>query len=168
MARVQSQKTRQFLLVTGDPLGENELPDKIELFNAEGDPLMLGSEGSRAVQIETTTVLDPGELVQETLTAAASIRLYKIGTNRPARVRIYADEGFRSADVLRGIGTKPPPNNGRLLEVVTSPSMLELVLSPVVDLVSKEEFFKDFYVSVTNLDDVAGAVEITYYYIRTE
>lgn len=168
MARVRSQKTRQAVLVTGDPLEENELPEKIQLYNEAGEPLMLGTEGSRATQIETTVVLAPNELVQETLTAFPGIRLFKISTNRPSRVRIYTDEGFRSADVLRGLGKKPPPNNGRLLEVVTTSSMLDLILSPVVDLVSKEAFFKDYYVSVTNLDSVAGAVEITYNYIRTE
>lgn len=168
MTRISSQKVRQAVLVTGDPLDPNTLPEKIQLFNEQGDPLMLGSEGARSEQEETTAVLDPGEQHLDTLTAAPSLRLYKISSNRPARVRVYSDETARNTDQDRGIGRKPPPNSGRLLEVVTTAGMLELVLSPAVDLVSAAEFVSDFYVSVTNLDSVAGAVVITYYYIRTE
>jgi len=154
--------------VTGDPIDPNTLPEKIQLFNEQGQPLMLGSEGARSQQEETTAVLDPGEQMLDTLVAAPSFRLYKIGTNRPARIRVYSDETDRNNDQARGIGRKPQPNSGRLLEVVTTAGMLELTLSPAVDLVSREEFADDFYVSVTNLDSVAGAVVITYYYIRTE
>jgi hypothetical protein len=168
MARVQSQKTRQFLLVTGDPLGDNELPDKIELFNEDGDPLMLGTEGVRTQQAEPSAVLDPGQTTSDVWTAQPGLRLFRIQTNRPARVRVYPTEAFQAADLPRPIGTKPRGNHGRLLEVVTTSTLLDLTLTPVVDMVSKEAFFKDYYVSVTNLDSVAGAVEITYHYIRTE
>lgn len=168
MPRVRSQKVRQAVLVTGDPLGEDELPDKLELFNEFGEPLMLGTEGVRTEVAEPTEVLDPNSMALDTWTAQPGIRLFRIETNRPARVRVYPTEEFRLADLNRGIGKRPQGNHGRLLEVVTESSMLDLTLSPVVDLVSKEAYFKDYYVSVTNLDSVAGAVEITYHYIRTE
>lgn len=168
MARVQSQKTRQFLLVTGDPLTEDELPDKIELFNALGEPLMLDTEGVRTESSEATGFINPGDTELDIWTGEPGVRLFRIVTNRPARVRIYPTDAARAADLLRPLGQKPAPNSGRLFEAVTAPGMLDLTLSPVVDMVSQEMFLKDYYVSVTNLDTVAGAVEITYHYIRTE
>lgn len=168
MPRVQSQKIRQAVLVTGDPLEENELPEKLQLFNEDGEPLMLGVEGVRTEVIDPTASIPAGGTITDVWTAEPGLRLFRIETNRPARVRVYPTEALRDADLNRGIGVKPVGNHGRLLEIVTTSNMLDLILTPVVDLVSKEAFFKDYYISVTNLDSVAGAVEITYHYIRTE
>jgi hypothetical protein len=166
--RVTSHKTRQAVLVTGDPLEEYEEVDRIQLFNEFGEPLMLGTEGVRVEQAEVTGVINPGNVDVDSWTAQPGLRIFRIATNRPARVRVYPTIEARTADLNRPIGQKPAPNSGRLLEVVTTPGMLDLTLSPVVDMVSKEAFFKDYYAAVTNLDSVAGAVEITYHYIRTE
>ena len=168
MTRVSSQKTRQAVLVTGDPLDPNTLPEKLQLFNELGEPLMMGGGYSRHDQESPTAVLNPSELAAGTIEFYPSVRFYKIETNRPARVRMYPTAAQRDADLLRNIGTKPVGNHGRLLEVVTTPGMLELILSPAVDVTSVDPFDSTFYVSVTNLDSVAGAVVVTYHYFRTE
>lgn len=169
MTRVSSQKTRQALLVTGDPLDADILPERLELFNEAGEPLMLGGGYSRHEQEEVSAgLIAPSATELDVFTASPGLRLYRIVTNRPARVRAYPTEEFRDADLSRPIGTKPHGNHGRLLEVVTTPDMLDLTLSPAVDFQSKEAFFSDYYVSITNLDSVAGAVVTTYHYIRTE
>lgn len=167
MPRVHSQKVRQAVLVTGDPVEPNELPEKLQLFNELGEPLMLGGGFARHEQTDTTAVLVGGATESRTLTLYPSVRLFKMGTNRPARVRMYPTAAMRDADLYRPIGQKPSGNHGRLLEVVTGAGLLELVLSPAVDVTSDDEFDGNFYVSVTNLGD-DGAVAVTYHYFRTE
>jgi hypothetical protein len=169
MTRISSQKIRQAVLVTGDPLDPDTLPEKIELFNELGEPLMLGGGFARHDQDDTSGLLAPGAIESRTLTLYPSVRIYKIATNRPARVRLYPTAAMRDADISRNIGIVPRGNSGRLLEVVTAlPDMLELILSPAVDITSADAFNSDFFVSVTNLDSVAGPVVVTYSFFRTE
>lgn len=168
MARVSSQKTRQMILVTGDPVDPNMLPEKLQLFNELGEPLMLGGGFARRDQEETSGLLDQGETETDTVEFYPSVRLYRITTNRPARVRLYPTAEMRDADLARSIGIVPPANSGRLLEVVTAVGLLDLVLSPAVDITSVDAFNSEFFVSVTNLDSVSGGVAVTYHYFRTE
>lgn len=168
MARVTSQRTRQAILVTGDPLDPLIVPEKLQLFNELGEPLMLGGGFARHEQQEATAVMDPDEVISAEVEFYPSVRLYKIATNRPARVRLYPTPEQRDNDLLRPVGTKPTGNHGRLLEVVTTPELFELILSPAVDITSVDAFVPTFYVSVTNEDTDAGAVEVTYHFFRTE
>jgi hypothetical protein len=168
MTRVSSQKVRQAVLVTGDPLDPNTLPEKIMLFNELGEPLMLGGGFARHDTDDVTGLLQPNFLEARVVTLYPSVRLYKIATNRPARVRMYPSEAMRALDAPRSLGTAPKGNHGRLLEVVTATNLLELVLSPAVDITSVDAFNSDFYVSVTNMDLVAGPVVVTYSFFRTE
>jgi hypothetical protein len=168
MPRVHSQKIRQAVLVTGDPVDPNELPEKIELFSEIGEPLMLGGGFARHETVDTTEVLVSGQTDSRDLELYPSVRIFKMSTNRPARVRMYPTATMRDADLTRPIGTRPSGNHGRLLEVVTTAALLELVLSPAVDVTSSAAFDGTFYVSVTNLDNASGAVAVTYDYFRTE
>ena len=169
MARVTQQRTRQMLLTTGDPQDPNFLPEKLQLFNELGEPLMIGgSFSSRVVKIENTAVLNAGDAETDNITLVPSLRLYKIATNRPARIRLYPTEAMRDLDITRPIGTKPRGNHGRLLEVVTATGFLELILSPAVDMTSNDAFDSDFYSTVTNLDSFTGSIAVTYHYFRTE
>lgn len=168
MARVSSQKTRQMILVTGDPVDPNALPEKLQLFNELGEPLMLGGGFARREQEEVTGLLDQGEVETSTVVFYPSVRLFRIATNRPARVRLYPTAALRDADLARPLGVKPPTNSGRLLEVVTAFGLLDLILSPAVDITSVDAFNAEFFASVTNLDSVSGGVAVTYNYFRTE
>lgn len=168
MPRVTSQRTRQAVLVTGDPLDPLIVPEKLQLFNELGEPLMMGGGYARYEQAESTAVLAGGESENYTLEMYPSVRLWKITTNRPSRVRVYSTPAQMLADADRGIGVRPTGNHGRLLEVVTTMEFLELLLSPAVDMTSVEAFDPNFYANVTNLGALAGAVEVTYHYFRTE
>lgn len=168
MARVTSQRTRQAVLVTGDPLDPNIVPEKLQLFNELGEPLMMGGGYARYEEDKSTAVLAVGASENYTLELYPSVRLWKIVTNRPARVRLYPTPAHMLADASRGLGVKPQGNHGRLLEVVTTTQFLELLLSPAVDITSVEAFDPNFYVNVTNLGPLAGAVEVTYHFFRTE
>lgn len=168
MARVTQQRTRQALLVTGDPMDPFLVPEKLQLFNELGEPLTLGGGFARHEQTETTAVLTTGVIEKDFISLYPSVRLYKIATNRPARVRLYPTVAMRDADAGRAVGIKPSGNHGRLLEVVTAFGLLELILSPAVDITSVDPFIGEFYTSVTNLDTATGSVSVTYHYFRTE
>lgn len=166
--RVESQKTRQMLLVTGDPLNPDELPEKVQLFNEQGDPLMIGMQGVRATIVHTTAPLAAGATEQSPILAFPGWRVIMLETNRPARVRLYPTAAKRLADLNRSVGVKPPLNSGRLLELVSAPTMLSFYMNPTVDLAAADPLDSTFYVSVTNLDTVTGPVVTTYTYVRTE
>jgi len=169
MARVTQQRTRQMLLTSGDPQDPNLLPEKLQLFNELGEPLMIGGGFStRVIKTENTAVLNAGSTETDTLELYPSVRLYKIATNRPARVRLYPTSATRDADITRSIGIKPQGNHGRLLEVVTYVGLLELILSPAVDMTSQDAFDSNFYSTVTNLGLTANSISVTYHYFRTE
>jgi len=168
MPRIVSQKTRQMLLVSGAPLDPNELPEKLQLFNEEGEPLVIGLQGVRAEFDHTTSVLAPDAIESGAVTAFPGWRVIKLETNRPARVRLYPTIAQRDADLARPIGVAPQPNSGRLLEVVTYAGALVWAMNPTVDLAAAEKEDPTFFSAVTNLDSVAGAVVTTYTYVRTE
>jgi len=168
MTRISSQKVRQAVLVTGDPLDPNILPEKLMLFNELGEPLMLGGGFARHDFDDVSGLLNPSQTESRTVTLYPSVRIYKINTNCPARVRMYPTAAMRDADLNRSIGIVPRGNHGRLLEVVTTSDILELILSPAVDITSIDAFNSDFYVSVTNMDSASGPVVVTYSLFRTE
>lgn len=168
MTRVTSQKVRQAVLVTGDPLDANELPEKLQLFNELGEPLMMGGGYARYSKDVTSTVLDAGEGEARVASLYPSARIFKVATSAPARVRLYPTLAQLEADEHRGIGIRPRGNHGRLLEIVTTLSMLELDLSPVVDITSTDATVPAFHMHVTNLSGGSGAITTTFHYFRTE
>lgn len=168
MPRVTSQKTRQMLLVSGAPLDANELPEKLQLFNEEGEPLVIGLQGVRAEFDHITSSLAPGAIESGAVTAFPGWRVIKLETNRPARIRLYPTIAQRDADLNRSVGVKPNPNSGRLLEVVTYAGALIWAMNPTVDLAAAEKEDPTFFSAVTNLDSVVGPVVTTYTYVRTE
>jgi hypothetical protein len=92
-----------------------------------------GTPAARASSTYTTAALASGG--QETgriATTGVGIRMIRIATDRPARVRIYTDPTKRDADASRVIGADPTGNHGLLLEVITTAAILSLDLSPEV------------------------------------
>lgn len=168
MPRITSQKTRQMLLVSGDPLNPADLPERVELFNEEGEPLMIGLQGVRAEFDHITSALATGTSEYGTVSAFPGWRVIKLETNRPARVRLYPTIAQRDADISRGVGVKPAGNSGRLLEVVSYPGALVWDMNPTVDLAASDPGDPTFFATVTNLDSVTGTVVTTYTYVRTE
>jgi len=156
------------LLVTGDPLNPNELPEKVQLFNEEGEPLMIGLTGDRAELVHTTLSIASGVIEGSGIVVFPGWRAIQLKTNRPARVRMYPTAAKRDADLTRGIGIRPKPDAGRLFEIVTYPGALDFDLNPTVDVAARDPADPTFYVSVTNLDTIAGPVVTTYTYVRTE
>lgn len=124
MTRVESQKTRQFLLTTGDPLDPNELPERVQLFNEEGNPLDIPRGSRRTLDPIVTAALaaavDTGNLNTRlagggesgSLTLAPGFFLLKAVVNRRCRIRFYTSAAKRDADVARDRFTDPMNRGG--------------------------------------------------------
>jgi hypothetical protein len=96
----------------------------------------------------------------------AGVRLLKISASRPCRVRLYANAAYRTADAARLVTDDPTGDHGLLLEVVLTSTLLELWLSPAVDLHSTDG--GQLKAAITNNDTVSGTVELTFTFLRTE
>lgn len=124
---------------------------------------------TRATAAVTTGSLASGAQASTTIALAVGYRLYSIITNRPARVRLYTTTAKRTADVTRPIGTDPSGDHGLVLDFVFDALVLGADLSPMVDGVDlKGSPDGQIPVSIQNLDTVAGAVTVSFTYVRTE
>lgn len=167
MTRVTSRRTRQAVLVVGEPMDPEQLPEEIEFFNEDGEPLMLGAY-PRETREYVTAVLG------DRITELGIFAVYKgwralfAETDVPARVRVYASEAQRLADLDRNIGVDPLGDHGLLFELITTPEDLSYTLSPKVDFAVDDTSSLDYYMAVTNLSGDPAAVTTTFNLVRTE
>lgn len=177
MPRVTQQKTRQALLVGGDPLDPNILPEKLQLFNADGDAVII-PVGHRREFEETTASLT--ESVGSDITTREAgggesgvwelgigVMLTHISVSQPCRVRFYTSEAKRDADVDRDRFTDPMdypssdsnPDHGCLSEFLLL-TILSIDNIPADYLVSADGT-ADIPYRIDNYDLSAGAVTVT-------
>lgn len=124
---------------------------------------------SRATATSTTGTLAADATETTAITLRKGYRLYKVETNRPARVRLYATASQRDADVGRARGTDPTGDHGLVLDYVTTATQLSAALAPAVSGVNMEAVPSTAIpMTVTNLDTVAGTVTVTLTYAPTE
>jgi hypothetical protein len=92
-----------------------------------------------------------------------------VGSDKPARIRLYGSLAAQNADVARPIGTDPIGDHQLLFEYVTVSSALSSYLSPLVDGASFEDPpSENINISITNLSEAAGIVTVTLMRARTE
>lgn len=178
MTRVTSQRTRQFLLVTGEPLDPDNLPEKVQLYSDTGEPLSIPI-GHRRTVSKTTAVLAPaldlGKIETRKPGGGESgvwdmgigVMLTKIVVNQPCRVRLYTSASNRDADVDRDRFTDPKdyggpdlnPDHGCLSEflLLTFFSLENIPADYVVSAAGDS----NIYYRIDNFDLSAGAVTVT-------
>lgn len=170
MTRVTQHKARQVIVVTGSTLEDGLHIEELALFDINGDPVSVNGLARRDTIDHTTASLDPNDTEDSLLVVSPAWRPFKVVTNRPARIRIYPTEDYRTADATRPKTLDPPlsSDHGLLFELITTATQLSYHLTPAVDMASETNTSSDFYLAVTNLDEVAGSVITTYSFIRTE
>lgn len=131
------------------------------VYDVEGYRRLTGTHtsSSLAVNAQQSTTF--------TLKDAAAFRLYKIETDREARVRLYTTTAKRDADAARPVGTDPTGDHGLILDVVTTTGVLSLELSPVVDAYLPGTA-GTVPITVDNLSAGTSTVLVTFTYVRTE
>lgn len=95
--------------------------------------------------------------------------LLKIVTDKPARVRLYANVADQLADLTRLSDIEVTAGDGVILEVITSSSLLSIDLSPapVADSLASTPG-SAIPISVQNLSGGTGTVTTTITYIPLE
>jgi hypothetical protein len=178
MARVTSQQTRRFLLVTGDPLDPDSLPERVQLYDENGEPLSIPLGHRRVVSL-TTADLDPaadtgkfetrkaGEGESGTWDMGVGVLLTRIVVDKPCRVRLYTQPAKRDADVDRDRFTDPmdypepaaTPNHGCLSEFLL---LTQLVLENIpADYLVSGGGEASIYYRIDNYDLTAGPVTVS-------
>lgn len=167
MPRVTNRRTRQAVLTVGDPLDPSVLPEEIQFFNEDGDPLILGAYPRETREYVTGSLAD-GATDLGLFNVYKGWRALWAETDIPARVRIYASSAQRLADLARRIGVTPIGDHGLLFELVTTGADLSYTLSPKVDFATDDISSNNYYMAVTNLSGDPGAVTLTLNLVRTE
>src|SRR6478672_10887608 len=106
----------------------------LENIEAALDQHTLDIEAAGSLPI-STVVLTTGSLAnnahqQMTATMTPSFAVGKVVTSVPARVRLYATEAQRTADLGRNAGSDPVGNHGLLLDLLTTTTALSFVIAP--------------------------------------
>lgn len=184
MTRVSNKKIRQYLLITGEAVDPDLVPDVIQLYTDEGQPFNLDAvmalNASRRTLSKITASLaaaeDTGKLETRLAGGGESgvwdlgvgVLLTHISVDRPARIRFYTSAAKRDADVARDRFTDPmdlggqnmSQDHGCLTEFLLM-SELEMDNIPADYLTSSEALNDDIYYRIDNYDLVAGTVTVT-------
>lgn len=129
-----------------------------------------GADGgfvARTTTTVTTGTLSSNSSEDVSVTLKPGYRLYKVTTDRAARVRAYDSSANRTADASRAVGTDPAGVHGVILDLVTTASTLAFWLSPVVDGYTADGT-DTVPVAVTNLSGSSAAVEVVFTWVRSE
>lgn len=122
---------------------------------------------ARQTVVVTTEELGVDEVGYVQASLGIGFRLIGIETDRPARVRVYASDAGRGADLDRGDGEWPP--QALVAEWVTEDDALTGWFSPIPHGHSAQNPpSRDTPLSVTNLGDDSGTVAVTLVYATTE
>jgi len=165
--RVTNRRIRQAVLTVGDPLDPSMLPEEIQFFKEDGDPLILGAYPRETREYVSDSVAD-GETDLGVFNVYKGWRALWAETDIPARVRVYPSAAQRLADLDRRIGQMPIGDHGLLFELVTTAADLAYTLSPKPDFATDDISSNDYYMAVTNLSGDPGAVTVTFNLVRTE
>ena len=79
------------------------------------------------VSAVTTTLIPDAEIDLDITNSAATYALLQVGSDFPARIRIYSSDTARTADAARTVGTDPLPGSGVIAEVITFTGLTELI-----------------------------------------
>ena len=94
-------------------------------------------------------------------------RLYRVQTDRAARVRLYTNGTAQGLDAARTVATPVSGDHGLVLEYVTTVTTLSADLSPMVDGYDQDSD-GEVPVTLTNLSGSTATVTLTLTYVRTE
>lgn len=119
-------------IVDSDVPGE-EVYQKILIQSDGFSDFTVNSRSSEVIDMEG--IVADGEWGDEyaVLNLAHAYKIYRIVSDKAARIRLYTSQAARDADLARPIGTDPEGDHGCLLDFVTTDGDLDWALSPVVD-----------------------------------
>lgn len=133
-----------------------------------------GGGGGGSFEIETVTVVT-GSISPNVPNAATGVemalgyRLFAITVDRPARVRLYTTADDQDDDLTRPIGIDPHSDSGVMFDYVAICADRRYRTNPTVDGWNDDSPRTSVIpMTVTNLSDTTGTVEVTFEFLRTE
>ena len=88
-------------------------------------------EGDLERQTTTQTItVAAGAEASVNLSLHTAFNIWKIETNKAARIRIYTSTAERTADTSRAVGVAPAAGAGLITEVITTSGLLEVPMCP--------------------------------------
>lgn len=91
--------------------------------------------------------------------------LWKVTTNYPARVRLYASATYAANDAARPVGADPVGDHGVYYDLLTVPAQMSFLAAPPVQFVGG--ITGALTIVVENRDSVARAITVTFDYLKT-
>lgn len=139
------------------------------LFNPDDTPYTPGDGGgtpgstpARADFAGTAAALAANAEANLDIPIAKAWAAIRLRTNRPARVRVYANAAARAADVSRAIGVAPSGDHGLLMEYVTSAADLDWAIAPALFGYNLEAPpTNNVAIRITNLDAATADTTVT-------
>ena len=105
--------------------------------------------GGRSVVSYTTASLASNAYETGSFTAPKSHNVLRLVTNYECRVRVYLSSAQRDADIGRSSNIDPSGNHGLVFEIITTPTMLTIDLSPIASS-SNPTGGTTFYITINN------------------
>lgn len=124
-----------------------------------------GNSGASAL-VEQNYTITTGSIPYQGIGSAAltgelALLLRKVSSNYPCRIRIYSNSSYATNDSARPISQELQGEHGCLLEVVTTPSNLEIDLAPPV-FIYKPSAASNIIITIDNLDSTARVFNLVF------
>jgi hypothetical protein len=184
--RVQGWLPRGAYVAEITPPGKTMYPEPMDLVPAADgsfDPAWVPDEGIPASKISglnffaprltdsfsTASSIPAGTEETGVVELAPGVKIVRVETSHPARVRLYSTAAKRDADAERELGTDPTGDHGMLLEIATGPTLLAFDLSPQA-FGSNQDLPKssNFYYAIENRDVAGRTITVTLDWQQTE
>jgi len=111
-------------------VGTNGSPSSTNKFVTDSDPRVAASADLSRQTLTQTITVAAGAEASVNLALATGFTIWKITTDKAARIRLYSTTADRTADTSRSASTAPTAGVGLITEVITTASLLSVPMTP--------------------------------------
>jgi hypothetical protein len=121
---------------------------------------IVGLKSRSEITFQTPS-LAAGSTSQLTISAFKSFMVHKIQTSSAARVRLYVNEAFRTADFSRPAEQSPELNIGLVADVLTTAENLSVLFCPTISAMNADSpVTNNIYALVTNTGSTTESIQV--------
>lgn len=110
--------------------GTSGAPSASNKFVTDADPRIASSIDLTRQTLTQTITVAAGSEASVNLALDKAFTIWKLSTNKAARIRLYATTADRTADESRAVGVAPAAGVGLITEVITTASLLSIPMTP--------------------------------------
>lgn len=134
-------------------------------------PSDIGAVATTAFQRKTTTAnvtVAAGAEVSVDLSLATAFTLWKVTSNKAARIRLYSTASDRTTDTSRAEGAVPSAGVGLITEIITTDTLLSLAMSPPQQGASLETTPSSTIKALVKNKSASADLELTFIFTPAE